>query len=217
MSTNVKICGLTRAEDVACAVDNGAAFLGFIVECPSKRRLSVSEAAALAPKTLNAARVAVLVNPNDDLLTRLMAEMSPDYVQLHGDETPLRVAEIVKRFKVKTIKAVGIASDKDMKAAEAYAGVADFILYDAKPPQKLNGEEDAVRGGHGVSIDWSIIAHAPTPKTFAVAGGLTPHNVAKAIAITRAPIVDVSSGVERAAGVKDASKITAFMEAIRHG
>lgn len=212
MQTKVKICGLTRAQDVACAIENGASFLGFIVECPSKRRLSVTEAAALAPKSLAAVRVAVTVNPTDDLLTRIIAEMSPDYIQLHGDETPARTAEIAHRFNVKIIKAVGIASDEDMKSAETYAGVADFILYDAKPPK-----DEAVRGGHGISIDWNIIARAPTPKTFAVAGGLNPDNVARAMTATRAPIVDVSSGVEASAGVKDAFLIKAFMESVRHG
>ncbi len=208
MSTQVKICGLTREEDVALAVKSGAAFLGFIVECPSKRRLSVAEAAALAPASLDAQRVAVLVNPDEYLLTRLMAEMSPDYVQLHGDETPSRVAEIAKRFAVKTIKAVGISDDDDMKASEAYAGVADFILYDAKPPK-----DETVRGGHGIAIDWSIIAKAPTPKTFAVAGGLTPDNVAQALKATNAPIIDVSSGVEASPGVKDPAKIRTFIRA----
>jgi phosphoribosylanthranilate isomerase len=212
MNTQVKICGLTRKEDVSYALDNGAAFLGFIVECPSKRRLSVAEAAAIAPATLAAQRVAVTVNPNDALLARIMDEMTPDYIQLHGDETPARTAEIARNFKVKIIKAVGIASDEDMKDSEAYAGVADFILYDAKPPK---GEK--VRGGHGIAIDWNVIARAPTPKTFAVAGGLNPENVAQAMTATRAPIVDVSSGVELSAGVKDAQKITAFMDAVRNG
>lgn len=210
MITRVKICGLTRPEDVACAVKNGAGFLGFIVECPSKRRISVADAAALASYAGDVPRVAVTVNPSDDLIDRIMAEMKPDFIQLHGDETPARTAEIAQKCKV--IKAVGIASDDDMKSAETYAGVADFILYDAKPPK---GE--SVRGGHGIAIDWSIIARAPTPKTFAVAGGLTPDNVAQAIAATRAPIVDVSSGVEASAGVKDHSKITAFMDAVRNG
>jgi len=172
MTTRVKICGLTRPGDVSAAIDAGAAFLGFIVECPSKRRLSVAEAARLAPSRLSAARVAVTVNPSDDLIARIMAEMKPDYIQLHGDETP----------------------------------------YDAKPPK---GE--SVRGGHGIAIDWNIIARAPTPKIFAVAGGLTPDNVAHAMTATRAPILDVSSGVEASAGVKDTLKITAFMKAVEHG
>lgn len=210
MISRVKICGLTRPEDVACAVVSGAGFLGFIIECPSKRKLSVTEAAALTPHAGAVARVAVTVNPSDDLIDRILTEMKADYIQLHGDETPARAAEIAQRCPV--IKAVGIASDDDMKLSETYAGVADFLLYDAKPPK---GE--AVRGGHGVAIDWGIISRAPTPKTFAVAGGLTPDNVAQAISLTRAPIVDVSSGVEASPGVKDPSKITAFMDAVKHG
>ena len=203
MITRVKICGLTRPEDVICAVKNGAGFLGFIVECPSKRRISVAEAAALAPYANDIARVAVTVNPSDDLIDLILAEMKPDYIQLHGDEPPARAAEIAKRCKM--IKAVGIASDADMKTSETYAGVADFILYDAKPPK-----DEAVRGGHGVAIDWDIIARAPTPKVFAVAGGLNPDNVARAIATTRAPIVDVSSGVEVSPGVKSHEEVENF-------
>ena len=214
MITRVKICGLTRPEDVASAIEHGAAFLGFIVECPSKRRLSVKQAAALArPAKGLAARVAVTVNPDDDLIGRILTDMQPDYIQLHGDETPERTADIAKRCDLKNtkiIKAVGVASDEDMKTSETYAGIADFILYDAKPPK---GE--SVRGGHGIAIDWNIIANAPTPKLFAVAGGLNPKNVAEAIAATRAPIVDVSSGVEASAGVKDAAKIQAFMKNAR--
>ena len=211
MQTRVKICGLTRSEDVESAIEVGASFLGFIVECPSKRRLSVAEAAQLSrPAQGIIPRVAVTVNPNDDLIDRILTEMQPDYIQLHGDETPARAAEIARKCKI--IKAVGIASDDDMKMAETYAGLADFILYDAKPPK-----DEAVRGGHGVAIDWDIIASAPTPKTFAVAGGLNAKNVRQAIAATRAPIVDVSSGVEASAGVKDALKIAAFMKAVENG
>ena len=208
MTTRVKICGLTRPEDVASAIENGAAFLGFIVECPSKRRLSVAQAFKLAgPAKGRAARVAVTVNPDDNLIDRILAEMQPDYIQLHGDETPARAADIARKCEL--IKAVGIASDDDMKTAETYAGLADFILYDAKPPK-----DAAVRGGHGIAIDWNIIASAPTPKTFAVAGGLNAENVRQAIAATRAPIVDVSSGVEASAGVKDQLKIAAFMKVV---
>ena len=211
MQTGVKICGLTRPEDVESAIRYGASFLGFIVECPSKRRLSVAQAARLsAPARGIIPRVAVTVNPDDDLIDRILTEMQPDYIQLHGDETPARAAEIARKCRL--IKAVGIASDDDMKLAETYAGLADFILYDAKPPKN-----EAIRGGHGIAIDWNIIASAPTPKTFAVAGGLTPENVAAAIAATRASIVDVSSGVEASAGVKDALKIAAFMKAVENG
>ena len=211
MQTGVKICGLTRPQDVESAIEFGASLLGFIVECASKRRLSVAQAARLSvPARGIIPRIAVTVNPDDDLIDRILTDMQPDYIQLHGDETPTRAAEIARKCKL--IKAVGIASDDDMKTAETYAGLADFILYDAKPPKN-----EAIRGGHGITIDWNIIAKAPTPKTFAVAGGLTPENVAAAIAATRASIVDVSSGVEASAGVKDALKIAAFMKAVENG
>ena len=211
MQTRIKICGLTRSEDVENAIEYGASFLGFIVECASKRRLSAAQAASLsAPARGIIPRVAVTVNPDDELIDRILTQMQPDYIQLHGDETPARAAEIARKCRL--IKAVGIASDDDMKLAETYAGLADFILYDAKPPKN-----EAIRGGHGIAIDWNIIASAPTPKTFAVAGGLNPENVAAAITATRAPIVDVSSGVEASAGVKDALKIAAFMKAIENG
>lgn len=213
MNTRAKICGLTRAEDVACAIEHGASFLGFIVEAPSKRRLSVEQAAKLAkPAAGIIARVAVTVNADDDLITHIMAQMAPDYIQCHGDETPLRIAEIARKFNVKTIKACSIANDADMKTASEFSGAADLVLYDAKPPAGSD-----VRGGHGIMIDWDIITRAPMPKTYMLAGGLTPDNVRAAIAATRAPIVDVSSGVELRAGVKDARKIEAFMKAVTHG
>lgn len=218
MDTTVKICGLTRAQDVALAMDAGATFLGFIVEAPSKRRLSVTDAAAVSAAAKGrAARVAVTVNADDALLTRLMTTMSPDYIQCHGDEPPARIAEIARRFSVKTIKAAGIASESDMKSSEEYVGACDFILYDAKPPKDPNGHDNAVRGGHGITVDWGLIGRSPLPKTFALAGGLHSGNVAHAISQTGAPIVDVSSGVESQAGVKDAQKIKAFMKAVRNG
>lgn len=211
MTPFVKICGLTRADDVALAINLGASYLGFIVEAASKRRLSVSEAAAIAlPAQGIVPRVAVMVNPDDATLSRVMTEMAPDYIQCHGDETPARVAEIGAQFKVKTIKACPVATDADMKTAETFVGLCDFILFDAKPP---SGSD--VRGGHGTSIDWDIIKRAPLPKVFALAGGLNADNVLGAVAKTRAPIVDVSSGVEASPGVKDADKITAFMNATK--
>ena len=210
MKTQVKICGLMRPEDIACAIEAGADYLGFIVECPSKRRLSVAQAASLAPIDLPIPSVAVTVNPNDQLIDHILEHMRPDFIQLHGDETPERAAEIARRVKI--IKAVGISSDEDMKASEAYAGIAEFLLYDAKPPK---GE--TIRGGHGQAIDWTIIARAPTPKRFAVAGGLNPDNIGQAITVTNAPIVDVSSGLEDIAGVKDHSKIRTFMDVVKNG
>lgn len=211
MACDVKICGLTRAEDVALAIACGAHYLGFIVEAESTRRLTAAQAAQLAlPAKGLAKRVAVTVNADDALLERITEHMQPDYIQCHGDESPKRVAEVARKFKLGTIKAIPIASETDLKTAEEYVGVSDFILYDAKPPKGSK-----VRGGHGLKIDWTLIARAPRPKIFALAGGLTAGTVAQAISLTKAPIVDVSSGVEAQAGVKDAKMMKAFMNAVR--
>ena len=181
------------------------------MDANSSRKLSVVEAAKLSLPAKNiVARVAVTVNADDALLTKIMSDMAPDYIQCHGDESAARVADIARRFQVKTIKAAAIATPADMINAEQYAGVADIMLYDAKPPKGEN-----VRGGHGLSFDWNILMRAPRPKIWALAGGLTPENAADAILKTNAPILDVSSGVEARAGVKDALKIEAFMKAVK--
>ena len=211
MTPKVKICGLTRAQDVEAAIRYGADFLGFIVEAKSARKLTTAEAARLAaPAKGIIPRVAVTVNADDALLSRIMTEMVPDYIQCHGDETPERLADIAARFKVKNIKAVAIATPTDMIKADAYAGAADFMLYDAKPPK---GE--TIRGGHGLSFDWNILTSAPLPKLWALAGGLTPENGRVAATKTKAPILDVSSGVESAAGIKDALRIEALIKATK--
>jgi phosphoribosylanthranilate isomerase len=210
MTPQVKICGLTRDQDVEVAIRYGASFLGFMVEANSPRKLTVLEASLLAAPVMGIIpRVAVTVNADDQLLYALRKYMRPDYIQCHGDESPERVAEIARKYGVKTIKAVPISSGSDMKAAEAYSGVCDFILYDAKPPNNAN-----VRGGHGLVFDWNILKTAPLPKKWALAGGLTPDNVARAVTKTHAPILDVSSGIEAGAGLKDAAKLKAFMDAV---
>ena len=208
MTSQVKICGLTRSEDVEAAISCGADYLGFIVEAKSKRRIDVAQAAKLAgPAKGIIPRVAVTVNADDRLLDQIMSDMLPDFIQCHGDETPEQLAAIAKRYGVKTIKAVAIESAADMRRAEQYAGSADLVLYDAKPPF------GQARGGHGLAFDWTLLAHNPHPKMFALAGGLTPENVTEAIARTNAPILDVSSGVETSPGFKDHAKIKAFMTA----
>ena len=211
MKTDVKICGLTRPKDIETSIAAGASYLGFIVEAASPRRLSVSVAARLArPAKGILPRVAVTVNADDETLRRIMHEMAPDYIQCHGDESPERVAEIARTHHVKTIKATAISSDGDMKKAESYSGVADLILYDAKPPKGSD-----VRGGHGIAIDWDVVRRNPTPKDFMLAGGLNADNAARAARLTNAPFLDVSSGVESAPGVKSAEKIKAFMKAVK--
>jgi len=170
----------------------------------------VAKAARLSlPAKAIAKTVSVTVNADDATLEAIATQMQPDYIQFHGDESVDRVAEVARRFKIKTIKAIPVSSPTDIITAEKYAGVADVILYDAKPPK---GE--TIRGGHGLSFDWNILTTSPLPKTWALAGGLTPENAAEALRRTKAPILDVSSGVETRAGVKDAAKIQAFMDAV---
>ena len=214
MNTKVKICGLTRPEDVETAILQGADYLGFIVEAKSSRRLSTAEAAVLSlPAKTSAKTVAVTVNADDAVIEAIATQMQPDYIQFHGDESVDRVADIARRFKISTIKAIAVSTSADMITAEHYAGVADFMLYDAKSPK-----DEEARGGHGLSFDWNILTNAPLPKRWALAGGLRPENAAEALRRTKAPILDVSSGLEASPGIKDTLKIQAFMKAVQdHG
>lgn len=205
--TLVKICGLTRTEDVAAAEIAGANFLGFIVEAPSSRKLTLANAAALI-KTVRVKTVAVVVDPDDILVDGIIAA-GFTHIQLHGSESLARTAEIASRGLC-VIKAVPVATEDDVKLATEYSGAADLLLFDAKPPKG-----DVQRGGHGLSFDWSILRRSPTPKTFILAGGLTPDNVHTAATQTRAAIVDVSSGVEASPGIKDTTLMNAFMEQLR--
>lgn len=213
MSIDVKICGLTRPQDVEAAIEAGARYLGFIVETQSKRRVSVSGAARLARPARGLAFItAVTVNADDDLLARIMDEIQPDYIQCHGEETPQRVADISRRFHVKTIRAMAVSTPDDIKRAQTYSGAADFILYDAKPPKGSD-----IRGGHGVSFDWDMLRRAPRAKYWGLAGGLTPETVPHALSILRPPMLDISTGVEASPGIKSAAKIKAFMKAVTYG
>lgn len=206
--SQVKICGLTRTNDIETAILYGADYLGFIIEAKSKRSLSAENAGHLARPAKNAVPiVAVTVNPDDNLLMRLSTGMQPDYIQLHGDETPARVSDIQNRFGFKVIKALPISKPKDIAAIFAYQ--ADLILLDAKPPK------DGPRGGHGKAFDWTLLDNALLPDTWILAGGLTPANVRKAARQTAAPILDVSSGVESAAGIKDPAKLKALLDAVK--
>lgn len=208
MRTQVKICGLTREEDVASAISSGANFLGFVVECASPRRLSVEQAAKLSLPTNNTAkRVAVTVNPDANLLARITAHMRPDYLQLHGDESPQQAALIKTNTGLSIIKAISVRTKNDLAQAKLYAGISDYILLDAKPPKGL-----AQQGGHGLSFDWGILKGFTCSTPLILAGGLNPTNITQAKA-TGIKFFDVSSGVEASAGVKDHSLIMQFMKA----
>ena len=207
----VKICGLREARHVSAAVSAGAAYLGFVFFAKSPRNLSPEAAARLAADVPpGIAKVALTVDMDEAALDALVAAVPLDMLQLHGRESPARVAEVRARYGLPVMKAVGIAGEADLPALAEYGRVADQILVDAKPP------EGAARpGGNAVAFDWRLIAGRRWPVPWMLAGGLTPGNVAGAIRATGAAQVDVSSGVETAPGVKDASLIRAFIAAAR--
>jgi phosphoribosylanthranilate isomerase len=205
----VKICGLSTAEHVAAACEAGAAYLGFVFFPKSPRNVGIVQARDLAIEVpVGVAKVALVVNASDAELEAICAQVPLDMLQLHGRETPERVAEIRARFGLPVMKAVGVAEPADLAAIAAYEAVADQILIDAKAPKGA-----ALPGGNGLAFDWRLIAGREWQKPWMLAGGLTPENVAEAVRLTGARQVDVSSGVESAPGVKDAGLIRAFIRA----
>ncbi|MBU9699019.1 phosphoribosylanthranilate isomerase [Rhodobacteraceae bacterium HSP-20] len=205
----VKICGLRTEADVAAVAAAGAAYAGFVFFAKSPRNLTIAQAATLAlaaPPGL--AKVALVVDADDDTLDAIVGGVPLDMLQLHGHESPDRVAEIRARYGLPVMKAVGVADEGDLAALFDYSTVADQILIDAKPPKGA-----ALPGGNGLSFDWRLVAQRRWLRPWMLAGGLTPDNVAEAIRLTNARQVDVSSGVESAPGVKDAARITAFVKA----
>lgn len=211
MSTIVKICGLSTAESVGAALKAGADMVGFVFFPPSPRAILPEPAAALAaPARGRAEVVALTVDMDDPGLDAVVAGFAPDWLQLHGNESPERVSELKARYGLKVMKAIGVRNAGDLAAVDRYRGLADRILFDAKPPK------DADRpGGHGKTFDWRLLAGLAPRLPYMLSGGLDVANVAAALAATDAPGVDVSSGVERAPGVKDPDLIRAFVAAVR--
>lgn len=210
-ATRVKICGLTRARDVDNAAQAGAQYAGLVFFPKSPRNLTLDAARALAVDApVGLAKVALVVNPDDATLDAIIAQVPIDIIQLHGSESPARVAEIRARHGLPVMKAVGISSAADLPKLSQYEAVADQILVDAKP-----AEGAALPGGNGVSFDWRLIAGRDWLRPWMLAGGLTPSNVAEAVRLTGARQVDVSSGVESAPGVKAAALMEAFVRAAR--
>jgi len=208
MRTQIKICGLTRPQDVEAALRYGADMLGFIIEAESSRRLSVDGAAQLSrPARGCAKRVAVTVNADEKLLRRICADMRPDILQMHGDESPDWLREAKEFTGLPIIKAVAVRERNDLERAMAYEGSADYILLDAKAPK---GETR--RGGHGLAFDWKLLKGFRSKTPLILAGGLSPSNI-RAAKQTGIKFFDVSSGVEAAPGVKDASLIRALLKA----
>ncbi len=204
---DIKICGINDLGAMEAALDAGADFVGLVFFPPSPRAISLPDAAKLAAKARGRAKVVALtVDADDALVEGIFREVSPDFLQLHGRESIERVASLKERFKRPMMKALPIASEQDLKAAETYAAVSDWILFDAQPPK------DATRpGGHGKSFDWNLLAAMKRIKPIMLSGGLDPDNVTAAIHTVRPDAVDVSSGVESAPGMKDVAKIKKFI------
>ena len=211
MDIRVKICGLKQPGHIEAAVESGAAYIGLVFFSKSPRHVGIDEAARLALTVPpGVAKVALTVNATDAELDAITGTVPLDMLQLHGSESPERVAEIRTRYGLPVMKAVGVAEQVDLAGIETYGKVADQLLVDAKPPK---GAE--LPGGNGLAFDWRLVAKKYWPCPWMLAGGLTPGNVAEAIRLTGARQVDVSSGVERAPGEKDVDLIRAFIAAAK--
>lgn len=213
MTATAKICGLSTPDAVTAAVDGGAAYLGFVFFAKSPRTLEPELAARLAApvrQATNVKVVALMVDPDDEAVADIAAKLNPDLIQLHGHETPERVAHIRNLAGLPLIKAVGVRDASDIAAARRYEGAADHLMFDAKAPEGSDRP-----GGHGTRFDWTLLEGLRLDKPWFLAGGLDPWNVAEAVRLSRAPVVDVSSGVERGPGVKDPHLIAAFLDAVR--
>jgi len=211
MPVKVKICGIKTPEALQAALAARADFVGLNFYPPSPRSLAPEMAAELAELARGRTGiVALVVDADDATIERIVQTVEPDMLQLHGAETLARVAEIVRRWGRPAIKAIKVERAGDAELALEYAEVAHLILFDAKAPKDLAG---ALPGGNGLAFDWSLIAAVRDRVPFMLSGGLTTDNVAAAIAATGATIVDVSSGVETAPGVKSPDLIRQFVAA----
>jgi phosphoribosylanthranilate isomerase len=209
MPVEVKVCGLTDARALAAAVEGGARWLGFIFYPPSPRALSPREAADLAAQAPAAcSKVGVLVDPDDAQIDDILAQVPLDCLQLHGAETPARVAAIKAHTGRLVIKALKIAVASDLFPIPGYAAVADMLLFDAKPPP----DPGLLPGGNGLSFDWRLLQGLEVERPWLLSGGLSPDNLAAAVRLCAARAVDVSSGVERRPGEKDPARIRRFLE-----
>lgn len=207
---DIKICGLSTPETLDAAIRAGASHVGFNHFAKSPRYVNPDQAIALAARTPSHVRkVAVVVEPDDALIAQLAASGAIDALQLHGKETPERVAAIRRAFPGDVWKAVGVKTATDIAAASAFADAADFTLFDAKTPDHAN-----LPGGMGVRFDWTLLQGYRAKGPWGLSGGLDAANVAEAIRLTGAPLVDVASGVESAPGIKDVDKIAAFCKAV---
>lgn len=211
MSALVKICGINSSAATEAVLRAGAEFGGLVFFAKSPRNLVLEQGAVLADRMRGKLKlVALVVDEDDAALARIAKDIKPDFFQLHGKETPARTADIRNRFKTPVIKVICVADKDDLAQAAGYELAADMLMFDAKAPA------DATRpGGHGAAFDWQILQGMQLRRPWFLAGGLNPQNVGRAIAISGAPMVDVSSGVESAPGVKSESLIGDFVAAAR--
>jgi phosphoribosylanthranilate isomerase len=212
MTLKAKICGVSTPEAVRAALEGGAGWLGFVFIAKSPRNLSLEAAARLAEpvRGRGAKVVALTVDPSDAQVDEIARGLRPDLIQLHGAESPSRAREIAARSGCGVIKALPVAEAADLAAAQAYESVVEHLMFDAKPPK-----DAALPGGHGRAFDWGLMAGRRFRRPWFLAGGLDPWNVAEAARVSGAPLVDVSSGVERGPGLKDPALISAFLDAVR--
>ncbi len=213
MVSEIKICGISTREALDAAIGAGATMVGFVFFDRSPRAVTLGHAAALAGRTCGKVGVVALtVDSPDDVLAKIAEDLRPDFIQLHGAETPERAEEVRRRFAVRVMKAIGVEGPEDLERARAYAGAVDALLLDAKPPKGADRP-----GGNAIAFDWRLIAGFEPGIPWMLSGGLSAANVAEALAVSRARAVDVSSGVERAPGVKDPRLIREFVNAVHAG
>jgi phosphoribosylanthranilate isomerase len=211
MPVLVKICGLTTPMALDAALDAGADMVGFVFFPASPRHIGFEAVRALGERVKNRARkVAVSVDATDEFLKHCVAALKPDLLQLHGKETPERVAVIRSRFGLPVIKALPISERADLSSVHIYAKVADLLMFDARAPRAASRP-----GGHGQAFDWHLLENLALDVPFVLSGGLDAGNVAEALRISRPDGLDVSSGVEHAPGEKDANMIRAFIRTAR--
>jgi phosphoribosylanthranilate isomerase len=211
MSLIVKICGLSTRETLDVALDAGADMVGFVFFPPSPRHLSLATARDLGGQVKGRAKkVALTVDADDATLAEIVEALQPDILQLHGKETIARLRDIKAKFGLPVMKVIAVEAASDLASLPGYAAVADRILFDARAPSEATRP-----GGLGAVFDWHVLENLDLNLPFMVSGGLTAENVAEAVRVTRAGGVDVSSGVERAPGVKDPEMIRSFIRAAR--
>ena len=213
MTPRAKICGISTFDALSAAIDGGADYIGLVFFAKSPRNVSLQTAADIAEAARGKTKiVALTVNADDGLLASIHQSVKPDYFQLHGDESPKRVADIKARFGLPIIKAIPVETRADVMGSEGFVGIADIILFDAKAPPDAE-----LPGGNGLSFDWSALDGVSEKFDFMLSGGLTPDNVQNAMAQTGATAVDVSSGVETKPGQKDTELIRRFLHAVKTG